>query len=122
MPNVVVGLNDPEIVELPAVELPAVLDGRYINFAAHEDNAALKRAAETLNNGAKAFAELNQFRANPFDEDRAATHARKVRERYNGTQDKWSQSVTGAEAELASELKAVEAELVREANLKADSR
>lgn len=122
MPTVVVGLNDPEIVELPAIELPGNLDGRYINFEAHDGNEALKRTADALTNGHKAFTELNELRANPFDEDRAATHARKVRERYNSTQDAWSQNVTRVETELASELTAVEAELSRAANLKADSR
>lgn len=41
MPNVVVGLNDPEIIELPAVELPGILDARAINYEPHDGNAAL---------------------------------------------------------------------------------
>jgi len=122
MPNVVVGLNDPEIVELPAVEIPGQIDGRKINFEAHDNHPTLKRAADTLSSGHTLFADVSRFRANPSDEDRAATHARKVRDMFLTNQSKWSQSITGLEAELTGAITDAEADLRQAANLKADPR
>jgi len=122
MPSVVVGVNDAEIVELPAVEIPGQIDGRRINYEAHDNHPTLKRAADTLSSGHTLFADVSRFRANPSDEDRAATHARKVRDMFSTSKAKWSQSITGLEAELTGAIADAEANLRDKAKLKADPR
>lgn len=122
MPTVVIGANDPEIVELPAVDVPGQIDGRRVNYAAHDNHPALKLAADTLSGGATLFADVSRFRANPSDEDRAATHARKVRDLYLSNKAKWSENVARTEAELARAIADAEDDLRHEANLKPDPR
>ena len=63
---------------------------------------------------------INKLRTSPHDEDRAATHDRKVRERVDAFDRSISQKFDGAKNELKAELRAVEGELDRKAGLKAN--
>ncbi|MGL5837030.1 MAG: hypothetical protein ACRCY3_00850 [Sphingorhabdus sp.] len=61
---------------------------------------------------------INDLRVNPHDEDKAATHDRKVRERVESSQHKFNEKFERALAGLNSELKRVESDLETKAGLK----
>ena len=112
--------HNPEVVPLPKAfqAPPEAMHPGQIDYASFGDNAALKRASDALQHGWNEALAINELRANPHDEDRAATHDRKVRERHDGSARSFAEKFDNANAELKAELRAVEAELDRKAGLK----
>lgn len=110
----------PDIVELPkAFHAPhSALSPHNIDYASFGDNPALKRAFDALNYVFDEANSINEFRAKPSDEDRAATHDRKVRERCDKFEPKAAEKLDGAIVGLKSELATVESNLSTKAGLK----
>lgn len=123
MSIVTVPLHNPEVVELPKAfqAPPEALHGGQIDYASFGDNAALKRASDALQHGWNEAVAINNLRANPHDEDRAATHDRKMRERVDAFDRSFAEMFDNANAGLKAELRSVEAELERKAGLKSNS-
>jgi hypothetical protein len=109
-----------DIVELPkAFHAPnSGLHPGQIDFASFGDNPALKRAHDTLKYVFDEGTGINEFRAKPSDEDRAATHDRKVRERCDGFERSAAEKIDGALSGLRAELLTVESNLSNKAGLK----
>ena len=110
----------PDIVELPkAFHAPhSALSPHNIDYASFGDNPALKRAFDALNYVFDEANSINEFRAKPSDEDRAATHDRKVRERCDKFEPNAAEKLDGAIVGLKSELASVESNLSTKAGLK----
>lgn len=122
MSIVTISKHNPEVVELlKAFQAPPeVLHPGQIDYANFGNNAALKQASDALQHGWNEALAINNLRANPHDEDRAATHDRKVRERVDGFDRSFAEKFDNANAGLKAELRAVEAELERKAGLKSN--
>ena len=112
--------HNPEVVDLPKAfqSPPEAMHPGQIDYASFGDNAALKRASDALQYGWNEALAINTLRANPHDEDRAATHDRKVCERVDAFDRSFAETFDNANADLKAELRAVEAELERKAGLK----
>lgn len=122
MSIVTIPKHNPEVVELPkAFDEPheAIHPGQ-IDYAGFNDNATLKRASDCLGFGRDEARTINQLRTNPHDEDRAATHDRKVREACDKFDRSWAEKFDGAKAALLAELHSVEAALTMKAGLKSN--
>lgn len=122
MSVVTVSRHNPEVVELEKAfqAPPEPMHPGQIDYASFGDNAALKRASDALQHGWNEGVAINNLRANPHDEDRAATHDRKVRERVDAFDRSFAEMFDNANAGLKAELRAVEAELERKAGLKSN--
>lgn len=112
--------NPAEVVPLPKAfqAPPEALHAGQFDYASFGDNAAIKLMADVVGEAWETGGKVNGERTNPHDEDRAATHDRKIRERVDGAQQRFNDKFERAKAGLAAELKAVEAELDRKAGLK----
>lgn len=110
----------PDVVELPkAFHAPnSALHPGQIDYTNYGNNPALKRAHDALKSNFDEAVAINELRANPCDEDRAATHDRKVRERCDGFERRAAEKLDGAVAALRAEVSAVEASLASKAGLK----
>jgi hypothetical protein len=118
----VIPANPPEVVPLPKAFDAAheALHPDQIDYASFGNNAALQRASNALKFAYDEGNAINHLRANPHDEDRAATHDRKVRERVDGFDRTFAQNFDGARADIQSELRRTEADLEQKAGLKAN--
>ncbi len=109
-----------------AAALPSVLNGQppeqvhggQIAYEAYGNNAALKRASDTLQYAWDGLARIDSLRAAPHPEDRPATHAGKVARSVNEFSSSWATRMDSARANVKSELSTVEANLIKAANLK----
>lgn len=115
--------NPAEVVSLPKAfqAPPEMMHPGQIDYASFGGNAALKRASDALQHSWDEALAINELRANPHDEDRAATHDRKVRERVDGFDRSIANRYDGAIAGLRTEFAAVEARLISKAGLKANT-
>jgi hypothetical protein len=108
--------NPAEVPELPkAFHLPHSALHRD-QFAG--DNAAIKLMADTVGGAWEVGNTINELRANPNPEHRAATHDRVVREKVESERTKFIGKFERAKAGLAAELKRVESDLLAKSGLK----
>lgn len=110
--------NPAEVPELPkAFHLPHSALHRD-QFAG--DNAAIKLMADTVGGAWEVGNTINELRANPNPEHRAATHDRVVREKVESERSKFIGKFERAKAGLVAELKRVEGDLQTKSGLKAN--
>lgn len=81
------------------------------------DNNPLKAMGDALSYGRSEGDGINEFRANPHEEDLPATHDRKVRERCDAFERQFAEKFDNAKAGLERELARVETDLVAKAGL-----
>ena len=112
-----------EVVPLPkAFHAPnGYIHAGQVEAEAFPGNAALSAASAALGYGREEAEAINELRANPDDEDRAATHDRKVRERIDNFERTFAERFDNAKAGVENELKRTEADLVEAAGLKPNS-
>lgn len=99
-------------------QAPEQLHPGQIPFAEFGDNPALKQASEALGYAFDNLATIDKLRGNPNPEHTPARHARVVREAIDGFDDAWAHKGDSAKAALNAELRRVEGDLERKANLK----
>lgn len=111
--------HNPEVVPLPAAfnSPNGYIHAGQVEAERFAENNALKAMAEALDFGRSEAESLNQLRTTPHDEDRAATHDRKVRERCDAFERKFADKFDNAKAGLQRELSGVEAGIVAKAGL-----
>jgi hypothetical protein len=110
----------PDVVELPkAFHAPhSALHPNNIDYESFGNNPALKRAHDALQYVFDESTSINEFRAKPSDEDRAATHDRRVRERCDNFEPNAAEKVDSAIAGVKAEITKVESSLSEKAGLK----
>lgn len=101
-------------------QVPEQLHPGNIDYASFGDNAALKRASDTLALAWDKLAALDLLRASPHPLDRPAAHARKVGATLDEFDDGWAGAWDGAKAALKAEQGRVDAELVATSGLKSN--
>jgi hypothetical protein len=110
--------NPAEVPELPkAFHMPHSALHRD-QFAG--DNAAIKLMADTVGGAWEVGNTINELRANPNPEHRAATHDRVVREKVESERTKFIDKFERAKDGLAAELKRVESDLLTKSGLKSN--
>lgn len=111
--------HHPEVVELAAAfhSPNGFIHAGQAELEKFPDNRPLKAIAEALGYARSQAESINELRTNPHDEDRAATHDRKVRERCDAFESSFAEKFDNAKAGLQTELKRVETGITNKAGL-----
>ncbi len=119
MPDLIVSHSNPDVPLQRAFPGPqGILHPENIELPAGVEHPAFGVARDALTYAFDNVEAVDVFRGNQSDEDRSATHDRKVRERVDQTQDAFAEKMTRADNDMRRALADVEAQLVTKAGLK----